>query len=206
MIPEFFCANVVAPEIDMSQHPRRRHYAAFIATGEFVVFVPIDLNINHLERVQLPLRHYVACGRCWKSAEGLENIFVYQKAESVARWFHMAIQVSALDPGLEFLAHGFWCRTVQVAVLDDYVGISLPDFVGSFVILRLGAGAGMGGLDLFETLVLDPLVDDVQSSCESGVRAKGEDCSPDGEAPAIYQDELISIQKRTVNPRAAGSF
>ena len=99
---------------------------------------------------------------------------------------------STLGPSLKLLPHGFWRRTVQVAVFDNHVGISLPDFASGFEILCLGAGAGVSRLDLFEALMLDPLVDYVESPCESRVRAKGEDCSPDGEAPAIYK--IVSSQ------------
>lgn len=189
MFPHFVCANNMTEEINMSEHPWRCHYAAFVATGVPVVLFSIDLDINHLKRVELPLCGQVACGWCWESAESLENIFVYQKAVSVARRLVMA-HSPALDPSQELLSHGFRRCTVQVAVLNDHIGVSLPDFTSCFGILCLGASAGVGGLDLFEALVLNPLVDDVEGSCKGRVRAKCEDCSPDGETPAVYEMRL----------------
>lgn len=54
-------------------------------------------------------------------------------------------------------------------VLDDHVVVPLPDFAGCIVVVALYSSADMSFVGLCKAFMLDPLVDGVESTCESRV-------------------------------------
>jgi hypothetical protein len=160
----------VTKEINVSQQPGRHHYAASVVARILIVFLPVDLDIDHFERVDLPLFLETSGWWCRETTESLKNIFIDQDAVPVTRGL-ILLHSLAIDPGQEFLPHSFWRCTVQGPVFDDNVFIAFPDFVGFIMVEGLGSGTGVSLCDLFEAFMLDPLADDIESSCKGWVGA-----------------------------------
>jgi hypothetical protein len=174
--------------IDMRQHPRRRHQATLISKRIAIIIISLNLNIDHFDGALLLCRQTAPAGRRRKVAESLENFFVDQNAEPVARALVSPYHALILDPSLKFLPNGFWGCAFQAAVFDHHVGVALPDFVGGSVVQILGAGVVVCFFDFFEALVLNPLVEEFERERELSVRVGGVHCSPDGEAPEVQRD------------------
>lgn len=165
-IPHLVRSDVVRKVIDVREHPRRRHETALVAMRIAIIVISIKLNIDHFNGALLPLRQTPSAGRWRKPAKSLEGFFVDQYAEPVARALLPPIHPLALGPRRELLAHGVWGCAFQAAVFDDHVLVSFPDFASRSVIHIFGAGVGVCLVDLFETFRLNPLVDDIESSCK----------------------------------------
>jgi hypothetical protein len=167
-VSHLICANVVTEEINLSQQPRRHHYAASVAVRILIIFLAVDLNIDHLERVNLPL--FLEIPGWWrrKPTESLKNIFVDQDTISVTGR-PILLHPLIINLGLGFLPHSFWRCTVQGTILDDNVVVAFPDFAGFFVVEGLSSGTGVSFCDLFKVFMLDPLIGDIESSCEGWV-------------------------------------
>jgi ankyrin repeat protein len=54
-VPHLICAHVMTKEINVSQQTRWHHYAGSVAVRIIIIFLAVDLDIDHLERVNLPL-------------------------------------------------------------------------------------------------------------------------------------------------------
>jgi hypothetical protein len=115
--------------MNVSQQLRRHHYAASVAVRILIIFLPVDLDIDYLERVNLPL--FLKIRGWWrrKPTESLKNILVNQDAIPVPRRL-VLLHPLLLNPGQEFLSHGFWRSTVQGTVLDENALVVFPDFAG----------------------------------------------------------------------------
>ena len=161
-----------------------------------MVYLPIDLNINHFDKVKLPLCLQIVHRWSRKAVESLEDFLIDHEAEPVPRRTILT-NPSTLDPSMQLLANSFGRRVVQITVFDDGVGVSLPDFASRSIFLCLGASAGAGVSKLFKALILDPSIDHIEGSREGRIRARSEDCSPDREAPGLYESLSIQAVVRT---------
>lgn len=166
--PNLIFSTIVEEEVKSSEHPRRRHYAALVVTWVHVVSFSVDLNINDLDRINLRLFLWLSHGWCMKSAESLEDLLIDHDAEPIARG-RILLHSMALNPCQELPPDSCRRSSVKILVVDDDVAIAFPDLASRSTVQRFLAIVVVRSFGFLETLVFDPLVDNVEGSCKSRI-------------------------------------